>query len=103
MLKRSRIREEELSQVLSNEELDDEAKTAEIQKIIGSKFIPQKKYNDLKEETSKAYGLLQQEYNDYKQSKMTDEEKKQEYVSKLENNYKSVKLELNKKRQKTFL
>lgn len=97
MLKRSRIREEELSQVLSNEELDDEAKTAEIQKIIGSKFIPQKKYNDLKEETSKAYGLLQQEYNDYKQSKMTDEEKKQEYVSKLENNYKSVKLELNKK------
>lgn len=28
---------------------------------------------------------------------MTDEEKKKEYVSKLENNYKTVKLELNKK------
>lgn len=40
---------------------------------------------------------MQKEYNDYKQSKMTDEEKKQEYLSKLESDYKNVKLELNKK------
>lgn len=95
--KRSRIREQELNEVLANEELDNEAKAVEIQKIVGNKFIPLKKYNDEKQKSSDAYTTLEAEYNTYKQSKMTDEEKRNEYVAKLENDNKTMKLDLNRK------
>ena len=75
---------EELAKVLSNAELDDVAKIEAIQKLVNASYVPatvlaneRKKFNGEKETLETNYKNLQTEFNDYKQSKMTDDEKKQ--------------------------
>ena len=80
-MRRSRIRDEELNQILTNSELDDVGKAEAIKTLVGKSFVPTSKYNTEKQNTKAqidAYNTLKNEYETFKQSKMTDEEKQAE-------------------------
>lgn len=85
---------EELAKVLSNAELDDVAKIDAIQKLVNASYVPatvlaneRKKFNGEKETLETNYKNLQTEFNDYKQSKMTDDEKAQALAKQKEQEY----------------
>lgn len=73
---------EELDKIISNEELTAEQKTEEINKIIGNNYIPRSKYNDKVAKFEEEKRNIQTEFDTYKASKMTEEEKKAEEESK---------------------
>jgi hypothetical protein len=75
---------EELAQVLSNVELDDNAKIDAIQKMVSAKYVSadilateRKKFKETLAGQETNFKNLQTEFNDYKQSKMTDDEKRE--------------------------
>lgn len=76
--------DEELGKVLSNEELDSNAKAEAIKKLIGDNYVPTKKYSDdvatVKNENKQLKNSLKEkdtEIEGYKNSQLTDDQKKQ--------------------------
>ena len=71
--------EEAIQQVLSNEAYTtDEERVDAIKKELAKLVIPKDKYNDLSvrlKNTESEKATLQAEYDEYKKSKMTDDEK----------------------------
>lgn len=88
--------EEELKTILENSELDGTGKTEAIKKIVGSKYVPTDKYSELKNNKETEYNNLKAEYEQFKMSKMTEEEKRAELEKQRENEYKTTKITLNK-------
>lgn len=72
--------EEELRQILSNEELDTTAKEEAIKNLVGKSYIPMKKHTDTVSKLKSDYMSIQTEYNQFKETKMTDEEKQAEAI-----------------------
>ena len=77
--------EEELVKILSNAELDDTKKAEEIQKAVNALYVPattvaeeRKANKEALANKAKAIANLTEEYDEYKQSKMTEDAKKQE-------------------------
>jgi hypothetical protein len=88
------MEEKELAQVLSNAELDDNAKIEAIQKLVSSKYVSadilaneRKKFKESLEGEKTNYKNLETEFNEYKQSKMTDDEKAQALAKQKEQEY----------------
>ena len=79
---------EEIEKVLSDETLTtNEAKVDAIAKSLATSMIPKDKYNDLSAKlktTESNYSTLQSEYDDFKKSKMTDDEKREEELKQFE-------------------
>ena len=95
--------EEELAKILSNTELDDTKKAEEIQKAVNALYVPattvaeeRKANKKLLEDKNKAFEDLTNEYDAYKQSKMTEEEKKQEELRKKDEQYTNALMRLSK-------
>ena len=95
--------EEELVKILSNAELDDTKKAEEIQKAVNALYVPtatvvaeRKANKELIANKDKAFEDLSAEYDTYKQSKMTEEEKKQEEIRKKDEDYKNALMRLSK-------
>lgn len=85
---------EELANVLSNNELDDNAKIEAIQKMVSAKYVSadilaneRKKFKETLEGQQTNYNNLQTEFNNYKQTKMTDEEKAQAIAQQKQDDY----------------
>lgn len=85
---------EELAKVLSNAELDENGKIEAIQKMIGASYVSadilaneRKKFKETLEGQQTTYNNLQTEFTNYKQSKMTDEEKAKELATQQQKNY----------------
>lgn len=70
--------EEELNQILSNEELDTEARAEAIKKIVDNNYVPRDVQKKTKDEWKNKYSTLEAEYNKFKEEKMTAEEKQEE-------------------------
>lgn len=87
--------DEELAQILANAELDDSAKADAIKGLVGKNFIPTAKFNDEKTKQKQAYNALKSEYETFKETKMTDEEKQAEQARIQSEEYKKVKMQLN--------
>jgi hypothetical protein len=79
--------DEELKKIIDDAETSSEDKITAIKNFVGNSYVPREKYNSLKENNTTSYNALKQEYDAFKQSKMTDEEKaeaeKAEYANKL--------------------
>lgn len=95
--------EEELVKILSNTELDDTKKAEEIQKAVNALYVPattvaeeRKANKKLLDDKNKAFEDLTNEYDAYKQSKMTEEEKKQEELRKKDEQYTNALMRLSK-------
>lgn len=95
--------EEELVKILSNAELDDTKKAEEIQKAVNALYVPtatvvaeRKANKELLANKDKAFEDLSAEYDTYKQSKMTEEEKKQEEIRKKDEDYKNALMRLSR-------
>lgn len=98
-MRRSRIRDEELNQILTNNELDDVGKADAIKTLVGKSFVPTSKYNTEKQNTKAqidAYNTLKNEYEAFKQSKMTDEEKQAEKAKLMQEQYQKANLTISK-------
>ena len=67
--------DEELNSILTNEELDNTAKVEAVKKFVGTKYVPQERYNTLKDKSTQEVEQIKAEFDAYKTSKMTDEEK----------------------------
>ena len=85
---------EELAQVLSNAELDDNAKIDAIQKMVSAKYVSadilaneRKKFKETLEGEKTNFKNLETQFNEYKQSKMTDDEKAQALAKQREQEY----------------
>ena len=95
--------EEELVKILSNTELDDTKKAEEIQKTVNALYVPattvaeeRKANKEALANKDKAFADLTAEYDTYKQSKMTEEEKKQEEIRKKDEQYNNALMRLSK-------
>lgn len=95
--------EEELVRILSNVELDDTKKAEEIQKAVNALYVPattvaeeRKANKEALANKDKAYADLTAEYDTYKHSKMTEEEKKQEELRKKDEQYTNALIRLSK-------
>lgn len=95
--------EEELARILSNPELDDTKKAEEIQKTVNALYVPattvaeeRKANKEALANKDKAFADLTAEYDTYKQSKMTEEEKKQEEIRKKDEQYNNALMRLSK-------
>lgn len=67
--------------------------------MVGKGFVPTSKYNAEKANTktqSDAYNTLKAEFEAFKQSKMTDEEKQAEQTKKMQEQYKNANLTISK-------
>lgn len=73
---------EELDKIINNEELTAEQKAAEINKLIGSNYIPRNKFNDKVAKLEEERNTIKTDFDNYKASKMTEEEKKAEEEAK---------------------
>ena len=67
--------DEEIKNVLEDETLDNDARVSKIKEAIGDTYVPREKLNSKVKEESDKYEALKKEYEDFKKSKMTDEEK----------------------------
>ena len=84
-VRRSRIRDEELQKILANAELDEAKKAEAIKSYVGNNFVPTTKYSEKVKEVetiTTEKNNLSTEYEKYKQTKMTEEEKKAEQAKK---------------------
>ena len=91
--------EEELGKILSNDELDNTAKQKAINDLIGNSFVGRDKYNAEKANTQtqlEAYNALKKEYDTFKESKMSDEEKQAEASKKMQEQYQKANLTISK-------
>lgn len=95
--------EEELVKILSNTELDDTKKAEEIQKAVNALYVPattvaeeRRANKEALANKDKAFANLSAEYDTYKQSKMTEEEKKQEEIRKKDEQYTNALMRLSK-------
>lgn len=68
--------DEELNKILSNEELDSNARVEAIKALVGKDFVPVSKHTEKINELAKVQG----DFENYKKTKMTDEEKNAEAV-----------------------
>lgn len=87
--------DEELVGILANAELDESAKAEAIKNLVGKNFIPTSKFNDEKTKQKNAYNALKSEYEAFKETKMTDEERQAEQVKAQTEEYRKVKMQLN--------
>lgn len=88
---------EELANVLSNAELDDNAKIEAIQKMVGAKYVSadilaneRKKFKETLEGEKAKVNSIQAEFNEYKATKMTDDEKAQELAKQKQVEYENA-------------
>lgn len=68
--------DEELNKILSDESLDNDARKEAIKAYVGTGFVPMSKHS----EQSQKFSALKTEFEEYKKTKMTDEEKREEEV-----------------------
>lgn len=87
--------DEELVGILANAELDESAKAEAIKSLVGKNFIPTSKFNDEKTKQKNAYNALKSEYETFKETKMTDEERQAEQAKAQTEEYRKVKMQLN--------
>ena len=91
--------DEEVQAILTNSELDDNAKTQAIKDLVGKSFVPTAKFNAEKQNTKAqldAYNALKAEYDTFKESKMTEEEKKAEQDRLKEERYQKANLAMSR-------
>lgn len=100
--------EEELVKILGNTELDDTKKAEAIQKAINALYVPattvaeeRKASKEAITNKEKEFADLTAEYDEFKKSKMTEEEKKQEEANKKEQAYNEALRKLSKATAKT--
>ena len=83
-----KIMEEAIKQVLSDETYTtDDERVEAIKKELAKLVIPKDKYNNLSDRlknTESEYQTLQTEFNDFKKSKMTDDEKRESELKQFE-------------------
>lgn len=72
--------EEELNQILTNEELDATARVEAIKNLVGKNYVPVKKHTDAINKLKTDYDTMKTEYTQFKETKMTDEEKQAELI-----------------------
>lgn len=87
--------DEELVQILANAELDDNGKAEAIKGLVGKSFVPTSKFKEEKTKQTQAYNTLKSEFDFFKETKMTDEEKQAEQAKAQSEEYKKVKMQLN--------
>ncbi len=92
--------DEELSNVLGNEELDSNAKAEAIKKIIGDNYVPTIKYSEdvvnVKKENKTLKEILKTkdtEIEGYKNSQLTDDQKKQKELDDIANTKRDLAIE----------
>lgn len=92
--------DEELSNVLGNEELDSNAKAEAIKKLIGDNYVPTKKYSDdvatVKNENKQLKTSIKEkdtEIEGYKNSQLTDDQKKQKELDDIANTKRDLAIE----------
>lgn len=92
--------DEELSNVLGNDELDSNAKAEVIKKLIGDNYVPTKKYSDdvstVKNEIKQLKTSIKEkdaEIEGYKNSQLTDEQKKQKDLDDIANTKRDLAIE----------
>lgn len=102
------MEKEELVKLLSNAELDNNAKVEAIQKMVDASYVPatvvageRKANKEAIANKEKAIADLTAEYDEFKKSKMTEEEKKQEEAKKKEQAYNEALRKLSKATAKT--
>lgn len=98
-MRRSEIREEELQKILANADLDEAKKAEAIKTYVGNNFVPTSKYSDKVKEVetiTTEKNNLSQEYEQFKQTKMTEEEKKTELAKKQEEANQKMTLEFSR-------
>ena len=91
--------EEELGEILENAELDNEAKQKAIKALVGKSFVSNEQYNKIKKEQTKQdedYKALKTEFDTFKESKMSDEEKQEEATRKMQEQYEKANLTISK-------
>lgn len=84
---------------MTNAELDDAGKAEAIKAMVGKSFVPTKKYNDEKANTkaqTDALNALKTEFEIFKQSKMSDEEKQAEQARLKEEAYQKANLTISR-------
>lgn len=64
--------------------------------MVGKSFVPTSKYNAEKTKTQNAYNTLKDEFETFKQSKMTDEEKQAEQTKIMQEQYQKANLTISK-------
>ncbi len=90
--------DEELGSILENAELTNEAKQEAIKALVGKNFVSNEQYNKANAKTkaqTEAYNSLKTEYDAFKESKMSDEEKQAEIAKIQAEENKKMKLQLN--------
>lgn len=89
--------EEELNKILADSTLDEEAKATKIETFVkdyvGNNYIPREKYNETKSNAEKKYKDLENDFSNYKASKMTDEEKAEALRTEQETRLKQLETE----------
>ncbi len=92
--------DEELSNVLGNEDLDSNAKAEAIKKLIGANYVPTKKYSDdvttVKNENKQLKTSIKEkdtEIEGYKNSQLTDDQKKQKEFDDIANTKRDLAIE----------
>ena len=92
--------DEELSNVLGNDELDSNAKAEAIKKLIGANYVPTKKYSDdvttVKNENKQLKTSIKEkdsEIEGYKNSQLTDDQKKQKELEDIAKTKKDLAIE----------
>lgn len=78
------MNDEELQAVLEDENSTTEEKQTAIKAMVGKGFVPKAKFDEKMAKNKEEYEALQNDYDAYKQSKMTEEEKKAEEALKKE-------------------
>lgn len=78
------MNDEELLALLGDENSTIEQKQTAIKAMVGKSFVPKAKFDEREAKRKEEYEALQNDYNAYKQSKMTEEEKKAEEALKKE-------------------
>lgn len=77
-MRKDKRMDEELDNILSNEELDTEARAEAIKKIVNNNYVPRDVQKKTKDEWKAKYASLETEFNQFKEAKLTDEEKQEE-------------------------
>ncbi len=88
--------DEELVQILANADLDDTGKADAIKDLVGKSFVPTTKFKEEKTKQKQAYDTLKKEYDNFKETKMTDEEKQEEQAKLMQEQYKKANLTISK-------
>lgn len=91
--------EEELQKILANVDLDETKKAEAIKTYVGNNFVPTTKYSEKVKEIetiTTEKNNLSNEYEQFKQTKMTEEEKKTELVKRQEEANKKMALEFSR-------